>query len=421
VLRLILRLTEFENGKPIKIPEFWDDISLISAIPPDPYAFDYYAAYQFLSSYIRLTNDTDFLLEKVYAKGKNLTVAEYLDELAHNFLAFNNTPQGLTDYGGNIRTFLEVIPTFIHAVPCLNYGNAAMLFSMSDLASAHPGLVSPKDRESKAKKILESATKYTYNKDGTFNSIYPNGSAINVRSIADFVYIAQQTCILNPKRGCVLEDGIMRSMADFAWSELYVPEASWCRALSLKDQLYSPDNLLIFRADWGIGGSYPGLDGMFVEALAVLDGNYSRATELFRACEKVTHRGALAQGIAVYTPEALYQGSVMAVTTDNNNNLPPPEAPYSPAWPEYFQDGSVWPETLRDIANVAGSFPEAMIRTLFGWNPAWDSFERGAKPEDSLMNKERGRPWEAKLIDLKTPFGHLSLEANSNGVSVSKD
>jgi hypothetical protein len=74
------------------------------------------------------------------------------------------------------------------------------------------------------------------------------------------------------KNNNVLED-INQGMAKFAWDELFdVKDSGWCRSLSLKDPLYingGTSNDLIWRADWGVGGSYPGLDGMIVEGLAM--------------------------------------------------------------------------------------------------------------------------------------------------------
>ena len=49
----------------------------------------------------------------------------------------------------------------------------------------------------------------------------------------------------------VLSPEVRRAMAEFAWRELYVPEAGWVRSLSTQDALYSPHNLLVMRATQG--------------------------------------------------------------------------------------------------------------------------------------------------------------------------
>ena len=65
-------------------------------------------------------------------------VRDYLKALATSHRQFNATPgfPHLTDYGGDKRFFLEMVPTYIHALPSLQFGKAFMLQSYADLTAA---------------------------------------------------------------------------------------------------------------------------------------------------------------------------------------------------------------------------------------------------------------------------------------------
>ena len=429
VLRFIIRNSKFftEENRPFLVPQLWDAWSQYSYGQSTPYMFDYVTAFQFISTYIRITNDYEFLDERlqIYGSTINISVKEYLVKLANVYRIYqtiNGTIHGLTNYGGNLRCFLEVIPTYIHAIPALNYGNAYMLLSLSEL-------LGNETYRQDGINIINLANKYMYNNDGTFNCLYPNGSIVNVRTIADYVYISQYLGIFIPREGGGINDPellteineMMYEMNQFAMNELYVNDSNWFRSLSLNDSIYYPDNLLIMRADWGIGGSYPGLDGMIVESLAIGDNNYTRSIEFYRNAELVTHKGSMSQGIAVYTPNSWLNGTKAAQDMNYNMYRPPPIPPYQPGWPEYFEDGSYWPETLRDIANVAASFNDAMIRTLFGFNPIWNGWNKYNTSNDFnaiFDDINKSREFDGYLIGLKTPFGYMDLYASLNGINI---
>eukprot|EP01084_Bolivina_argentea_P043725 80533_1 len=437
VLRFMVSNTLFFDNKtkPFLVPQLWDCYSLYSYPQTTPYMFDYMTAYQFISTYVRITNDTNFLNEEILLTNptnelKYITVKNYLIKLATSYEKYPSIDGSngyITNYGGNIRCFLEVIPTYIYAIPALNYGNAYMLMSVSQLLNDSNNDTIIKMRET-AINIIEMSNKLMYNKDGTFNCLYPNNTKQNVRTIADYVYISQQLGLFIPREGGDINNqtlkneinNILYEMNNFAMNELYVNKSNWFRALSLNDSIYHPNNLLIMRADWGIGGSYPGLDGMIIESLSIGDKNYNRAIKIYEECELVTHKGSMSQGIAVYTPNVWLNGTQAAIDYNYNMYRQPPNPPYQPAWPEYFENGDFWPETLRDIANVAASFPEAMIRTLFGFNPTWYSWNDNNNIINSFMNINRSRPFNASLIGLKIPNAYVNVYVDQNGIHMQK-
>jgi hypothetical protein len=117
-----------------------------------------------------------------------------------------------------------------------------------------------------------------------------------------------------------------------------------------------------------------------------------------------------------------------------------PTPPYQPNWPEFF-DGATfnrtapghpgflptgptgglfgnyyWPTTERSIANVGAAFPEAIIRTVFGYQPGWATVA-GADPASLLAHAAAPRPFTGTLTNLRTPVGLVNLHASASGVS----
>ena len=189
-----------------------------------------------------------------------VTVRDYLKSLAFSHKQFNVTAgyPHLTDYGGDKRMFLEMVPTYIHALPSLNFAKAGMLLSIGDL---EPDLAKSAQAEAEAT-IAEAVQAMYVQGEGVWASVYPNGSRVAVRTCADFAYIGQAMGTLlaatkygKGKRSGLIPPSVWKEMSQFAWSELWVPESHWVVALSPKDGTNSPSNLLIRRADWGTGGT----------------------------------------------------------------------------------------------------------------------------------------------------------------------
>jgi hypothetical protein len=168
---------------------------------PMPYAFDYYAMWQDISTYIRYSGDVGFLdnfefdisyVGDEYEKRNRtrpiktrMTTFEYLIELATSYAKLPHIPNTdglIADYGGNLRSFLEVIPTYIHAVPAMTYSNVLMLLGLSEIVKLRRefGVPNPEDAfydldpaqlKADGFKMLGLANALMYNGDGTFKSL----------------------------------------------------------------------------------------------------------------------------------------------------------------------------------------------------------------------------------------------------------
>jgi len=253
---------KFSSTRPFLPPTSFD---LHNFIPNfnfgTPYAFNYFGMWQLLSTYLRYTGDVEFLgwefevgcyeddsedpsedPSKEKSQGNSeanfeanseansednsmtsnsipkfktsMTTLDYMVELATAYQKLPSIPgtgERIADYGGNLRTFLEVVPTYIHAVPALQYTNVLMLMSLGELFRVLKGrevmkpemnvrmqnlqmqglkLVTPTMRrtlsdldpaqlQSTALSILDKANELMYNNDGTFNSLYPNKNNTN--------------------------------------------------------------------------------------------------------------------------------------------------------------------------------------------------------------------------------------------------
>ena len=167
-------------------------------------------------------------------------------------------------------------------------------------------------------------------------------------------------------------------------------------------------------------------------------------------------------------------------TSFSQSKVAVPEPPYQPSWPEFFDGASFnrtvpghpgflptgptggvcknasavaardflcdvldivqvaekwrmcavgnyyWPTTERSIANVGAAFPEAVIRSLFGFQPGFyqpsvghGEVARAKAVESQLLSPHLGRPFTGTLTGLWTSYGLADLTAGSEGVSVS--
>ena len=192
---------------------------------------------------------------------------------------------------------------------------------------------------------------------------------------------------------------------------------------------------------------------MVAESLAAADGNFSRATQMLSSCSVATHRGSIGQAIAATTPFQFQNLSDNYFWSDGSNTsfsqskYTIPEPPYQPSWPEFFDGASFnrtvpghpgflptgpsggpfgnyyWPTTERSIANVGAAFPEAIIRSLFGFQPSWHqppcpAASRQQCVERLLQFRHIGRPFNGMLLHLRTAYGLVNLSASDKGILI---
>ena len=415
------------DAVPIAIPQTWDAYDLA---PPGnaTYCFDYVSAFLLVSQFAQYSGDRAYLTTPVEG---GVTPLAYLREVAWAWTAYNASTASpfLVDYGSDKRLFLEAVPTYRDVVAALQLANAGMLLSYARLLEALDLGDSSEIAAARgnASAIVDAALRHQYvRKGGYWRCLDVNGSAVEVRALADFIYGAFGVGLLGGDAALFPED-VRREMADFFSRELATD--GWARALSLDDEVMrnweSPDpsteQRLAFRPDWTGTGAYGGLPGYAVDALADLTQALDAPLALLRNLTTAAYVTMPAQGVAVTTPP------FVAAFMDGNGGKPAPPGPYAPAWPEWF-DGEeaweppLWPNTERALSMPPASIADAFVRSVFGWRPDWAFLKNGTDARDAidgaLFLPRAPRPgFEGTLRALRTPFGPVDIHASEQGLS----
>lgn len=282
----------------------------------------------------------------------------------------------VADYGDNVDNFLECVPSYIHAVPALQVpltihsshrsswiftnrrvhwlphqscdpyllpsptciaqaANVEMLSWLSDLRTREGNTTGAALLQSLAHNLTEEMQTRMYRKgQGFWSCLYPNNTAMPVRHVIDFLYIARG--LEAGGRGPGLGTQIRKEMGRFFRSELQ--GKTWLHALSPIDTLARtlPIDDAILRPDHGITGEWPicismllyttlhlawhvAIDPMSpfflhpppfpplatgsydawaalcVEALGIVDGDWAHALQFLRDTSAVTRGGPYGQ------------------------------------------------------------------------------------------------------------------------------
>lgn len=237
------------------------------------YRFDYYSAFLHVMTYVALNNATEWLARPLAEKG-TATGYDFLLAMVRTREGYPSSPASpwLADYGPNKRDYLEVVPSYVDVVPALQFGSVGMALATARLADQNgapfgngSGAALAVLLRANASAIASAAQEHLWRDDdsGAWRCIYPNGTSAPVRSVNDYVYIAQSIGFLGRDASFSLPANVSRASVDFFERELLAPGTAWVRALSLDDQLCSNvqsltpsiEDLLVMRADWGCFGA----------------------------------------------------------------------------------------------------------------------------------------------------------------------
>lgn len=361
-------------------------IDLISgeAIPPWPngfggggfYAFNAQQLFLMVSNYVTATNDTAFLNEVI----ENTRVADSLLALSLHWQTYDADSNLLIEYSDDDSHYLECVPHYRGAVAALQGGSVFMMRSVADMidrlypkdATLSPWPVQLRALAANMSNVTRSSMYISG--QGQWGSFVASASPqlTPVPSVVDFAHVAR---FLRSD----LSTSQQSEASTFFISQLLFPEwTGWLRALAVPDGDYSQ------RADHGTTGAYTTWASLSAEALAINDGNWTRALSLFTRFQPVLRLGPLGQA-----------GQVQVIGATNSTDHTVFKAP---EWP---------------FVNIAGAnFADVIIRSLFGFNPQWGS--------STLADVELSPPLPStgfigSLQHVRTPLGKLATASCSGG------
>ena len=371
------------------------------------YAYNAVSLFNLFAGYIKVTNDTT-LLGEVY---------QYMEQLADKWRGFTNASSSfplLADWSADPDAYLEAVPTYIHATAGLQAAAAAMSFELGDLLEAQGDAAGAAARRSTAAAVANASVAALYVAQTGGAAVAPaagaagagaaagaaatslpgdvggwfsvlevaTGATTEVRHVIDTIYAAAGFCGGAGARpaawGCALSAAQRAQMADFARRQLIVPGGAWVRALSPLDALRN-----VSRPDHGTTGAYDSWPPLLFEALTALDGGFGASVPYLAGVAGVARDGPF--------------GQAHEVAADNST---------------VFKTASGW---TRYTANNGASFAEVVLRTLFGYAPAWLPEAGAPLAPPAYANAPRGV--NGTLYGIRLPSGaHINAVLTAGGV-----
>ena len=210
----------------------------------------------------------------------------------------------------------------------------------------------------------------------TAQGTQPSWNRIDVRTVVDFNYIGH---FLNRYPTDNLDFSTRKSMVEFVKRELISKDWQWLRALSpLDGAAASP---LVQRSDHGTTGSYDAWVSLAAESLADLSGNFTDMLNLLRGSSAATAEGCYGNN------HFISQNGHPVKTLDNG---------------VYIADNGV-------------NFGDVIVRTLFGYDPAW--LASNTQSHLYLQNVSRG-DFSGHLINVRAAGRLVTIVADRAGVQL---
>lgn len=341
------------------------------------YAFNAQQLFTMMTNYVTATNDTAFLNEVILGT----RVADTLLALSLHWQKYDADNNLLIEYSDDDSHYLECVPHYRGAVAALQGGSVFMMRSVADMIDrlySNDAVLAPWPVQLRAlASNMSTVTRSIMyvSGQGLWSTFVASASPqlTPVPSVVDFAHVAR---FLRSDLSTIQRN----EASDFFLSQLLFPEwTGWLRALAI------PDGDGSQRADHGTTGAYTTWASLSIEALAINDGNWSRALSLFLRFSPVLRLGPLGQA-----------GQVQVIGEANTTDHVVYKAP---EWP---------------FVNIAGAnFADVIIRSLFGFSPRWAA--------TTLEDVELSPPlpptmaFTGTLKHVRTPLGKLATSSCSRG------
>jgi hypothetical protein len=323
------------------------------------YSANDYSIFILLNDYVNVTGDKAFLSEKIAGK----TMLQHMDAISTHWESLVKPGQALADYGGKAN-LLECVPTYINEVASFNAANVWMMRRVADIEEAEGNAARAAELRVKAAKLLRAVLSLYEPGQGVWDALHDDGSRVQVRHVFDFTTI-----------GLTIPDDLtprMREeMTDFVERELLTDH--WMRAQSLSDVAAAYSN----RPDHGPMGAFCAWPAETAATFCEF-GEFDKALDVLHRCAWVTEEGPFSQSRELTSRKH----DALALITSRGGS------------PNSHQTYN---------ASNGGSFAEAIIRGLFGYQP--DFLRKG------LPAERHPRDFHGELLNVRLDGRLLDLPA----------
>lgn len=357
---IVFKTTRPASPERIVTPKGWDLRG---------YAANDLSIFRLAWSYLSVTQDKEFLNEKVADQSVN----ERLRVLATDWKKLLLKPSDhLANYGG-APNLLECVPTYIDQVPSFNAANVWMMREYADiveLAGNHTEAIElRREATDMARAVM---TLYEPGK-GVWASLHRDGSRVEMRHCYDFATVGRFMAGDLPAT-------VRREMVDFVQRELLMEK--WMRAQSLLDVAAANSD----RPDHGPMGAYDAWPAVTVDAMCAL-GYWNDGISFLRRTSAAVYEGVYAQAHEFYGPRRREYDAPVRIAQ---------------------REGC-----MRECTG-GGAFAETIINTLFGYVP------KLGKPL-TLIEPHTSRGFTGELRHVRFGSDEFAIQSGNAGLYLRKE
>src|SRR5271170_2505634 len=333
------------------------------------YAANDLSIFRLMWSYLCVTQDMDFLPEKI----ADQTVLERVRVLATNWKKLLRLPADtLADYG-EAQNLLECVPTYIHKVPSFNAADVWMMREFAGILEAVGEPDEARQMYAEADAMAKAVMSLYVPGTGVWASLHRDGSRVEMRHCYDFATVGRFMA-------SDLSANVRGEMVGFVKRELLTQR--WMRAQSKLDVAAATSD----RPDHGSMGAYDAWPAVTVDAMCAL-GYWQDAIAFLRRTQAAIYEGVYAQAHEFYGPtRSQYDAPVRIAQREG---------------------------CMRECSG-GGAFAETIIDVLFGY---------AAKPGGKLTLMDAGvrRGFRGELHHVRYGSELFRIRSGETGVDLRKE
>jgi len=333
------------------------------------YAANDLSIFRLAWSYIVVTQDTEFLREKI----ADQTVLQRMHVLATNWKKLRLDPDDqLADYGGALN-LLECVPTYINKVPSFNSANVWMMRELAEIVEENGDGAEAHQLRLEADTLFKAVMTLYEPGKGVWASLHRDGTRVEMRHCYDFATVGRFLAADLPPNVC-------REMVDFIQRELLMEK--WMRAQSQLDVAATNSD----RPDHGPMGAYDAWPAVTVDALCRL-GYWDIAVSFLRRTQVAVYEGVYAQAREFYGVKRRDRDAPVRIAQRQG--------------------------CMRECTG-GGAFAETVVCTLFGYLP-----KLGGALE--LLNAATPRSFNGELRHLRRGAQMYTVQSGDSGLRLQKE